>query len=233
MELRQSNPRRQGDIGEAAAIHWLTLIGATVSVPLAHSPDYDLIAEIDGVLRRVQVKTSTHVQRGNFRVSLATRGGNQSWNGLVKRFDASRCDLLFVLVANGRRWCIPSTAVEGSTAITLGGQKYSEFEVADSGWPPISAARRIERRRGSAGAGEPGRPVKSVPRAERVRISPPPFPSLPLDDAVAGSATTRVSRNHQITIAKRPFAAAQLSTGDRLRIAPVAEGLILASRIPD
>ena len=46
MELRQKNPRRQGDIGEAAAIQWLTEVGAGVCFPLFHSPDFDLIAEL-------------------------------------------------------------------------------------------------------------------------------------------------------------------------------------------
>jgi hypothetical protein len=40
--------RQQDDLGEASAIEWLTRQGATVSVPFGHSPDYDLIAEING-----------------------------------------------------------------------------------------------------------------------------------------------------------------------------------------
>ncbi len=55
---RLINRRQQGDLGEASAIEWLTRQGATVSAPLGHSPDYDMIAEIDGRLLRVQVKTS-------------------------------------------------------------------------------------------------------------------------------------------------------------------------------
>ena len=65
---------------------------------------------------------------------LATRGGNQSWNGTVKRFDRTRYDWLFVLVADGRRWFIPSGVIEGTTGIYLGGPKYSEYEV-ESGRP--------------------------------------------------------------------------------------------------
>jgi hypothetical protein len=47
----------------------------------------------------------------------------------VKRFSADRCDWLFALVADGRRWFIPAEAVEGTTAIVLGGPKYGEYEV--------------------------------------------------------------------------------------------------------
>jgi len=54
-------------------------------------PDYDLIADFGDRLVRVQVKTSTYrlktstYRRNNrWEVTLATRGGNQSWNGLVR-----------------------------------------------------------------------------------------------------------------------------------------------------
>jgi hypothetical protein len=43
--LRHVHPRRQGDLGEAAAIEWLTRVGAGVFFPLFHSPDVDLVAE--------------------------------------------------------------------------------------------------------------------------------------------------------------------------------------------
>jgi hypothetical protein len=48
----------------------------------------------------------------------------------VKRFSKDRCDWLFALVADGRRWFIPADAVEGSTRVDLGGPKYAMYEVA-------------------------------------------------------------------------------------------------------
>ena len=86
---------------------WLLGVGANVFVPFGHSPDTDLVAELDGRLLRVQVKTSTvQLANGRYQVALSTKGGNRSWNGLVKRFSASRCEYLFVLVHDGRRWFI-------------------------------------------------------------------------------------------------------------------------------
>lgn len=83
-------------------------------MPFGHSPDTDLVAIIDDQLVRVQVKTSTlFVKNGRYQVSLATRGGNQSWNRIVKRFSSSRCDYLFVLIEDGRQWFIPSEASGG------------------------------------------------------------------------------------------------------------------------
>jgi hypothetical protein len=127
-------PRQQGDIGELSAMQWLASQGAQLYVPLGHSPDVDVVAEIDGRLLRIEVKTSAFVRRGRWVVSIATRGGNRSWSGLVKYFDPDRCDFLFVLVANGRRWFIPTSAIEATATLNLGGPKYGEFEI-DPGQP--------------------------------------------------------------------------------------------------
>ena len=54
----------------------------------------------------------------------------------MKRFDATRCDYLFVLAGDGRRWFIPAARVEGRVCISVGGGMYSEFEID----PPHRAA---------------------------------------------------------------------------------------------
>ncbi|CAA9528431.1 MAG: hypothetical protein AVDCRST_MAG67-4267 [uncultured Solirubrobacteraceae bacterium] len=137
------SPRLQGDIGERAAAVWLLNQPRTsVFIPFGHSPDTDLVAEMDGRLIRVQVKTSTVlINNGRYQVSLATRGGNRSWNGLVKRFSSTRCEYLFVLVADGRQWFIPSTVVDGGSQIVVGGPKYADHEV-EAGRPfePVRTA---------------------------------------------------------------------------------------------
>jgi hypothetical protein len=122
-------PRRQGDAGELSAMQWLVWAGAILWAPVFTHPDSDLIAEFGERLVRVQVKTSTCWRNNRWHVTLATRGGNQSWNGLVKRLDTNRCDALFVHVGNGRRWYIPASALGGGSGIALGGPKYSEYEV--------------------------------------------------------------------------------------------------------
>src|SRR4051812_6391177 len=134
------NPRQQGDLGEYSAIEWLSSRGCPVFVPIGHSPDVDLVALIDGQAMRVQVKTCRRrVPVDRWAVMICTRGGNQSWNGLSKYFSASRCDYLFVLVGDGRRWFIPASVVEGTTAIALGGPKYAPYEV-ERGRPFVTLA---------------------------------------------------------------------------------------------
>ena len=122
-------PRRQSDAGELSAINWLFSAGARVYVPLFSDPDCDLIADFGNRVHRVQVKTSTCWRNDRFVVALCTRGGNQSWNGIVKRLDATRCDRLFVHVGDGRRWYIPAAVLGGGSGIVLGGPKYAQFEV--------------------------------------------------------------------------------------------------------
>jgi hypothetical protein len=132
------NPRKQGDLGELSAIDWLISRGHPVWLPLGHSPDVDLVTRMDGRLVGVQVKTSTVLRHGRYEVTVCTRGGNRSWSGLVKHFSSDRCDWLFVLVADGRRWFIPSEAVDATSGLRLGGPKYAAYEV-EPGRPLIAA----------------------------------------------------------------------------------------------
>ena len=136
-------PRIQGDCGEFSAIGWLLTRGASVFLPFEHSPNVDLVADLDGRLIRVQVKTSTVERKGRFEVMLQTRGGNQSWSGVAKNFCPTQCDYLFVHVGDGRRWFMPSEAVGGGTHISVGGPKYADYET-ERGEPLwVMAAPRI------------------------------------------------------------------------------------------
>ncbi len=128
------SPRRQGDIGELSAMEWLGSQGYTIYLPVGHSPTCDLVVETREALLRVQVKTSTRYRKGRWEIMVCTKGGNQSWSGVVKRLDPANLDYLFVLVADGRRWFIPAHAIAGGSGILLGGPKYAGYEV-DPGRP--------------------------------------------------------------------------------------------------
>ena len=85
------------------------------------------MVEIDHVPLRVQVKTTGQFVKGRRSVSVCTRGGNRSWNGVVKRMSPDRCDRLFV--GDGRQWFIPAAAVAGGVGLLLGGPEYARYEV--------------------------------------------------------------------------------------------------------
>jgi hypothetical protein len=128
------DPRGQGDQGERSAISWFLGRDVPVFMPVGHSRDVDLIPLIDFQVVRIQVKTSTVFRKGRWEVTVCTRGGNQSWSGMVKYLDPTTYDRLFVLVGDGRRWFIPASEVEGTCGIRLGGPKYERFEI-ESGVP--------------------------------------------------------------------------------------------------
>ena len=115
-------------------MQWLAWQGASVAVPVFNNRHWDVMAELGDRVLRVQVKTSRCFRLGRWQVSVATRGGNQSWNGVAKLLDPSRFDYLFVLVGDGRRWFIPADRLSGGRGLCLGGPKYAEFEV-DRGEP--------------------------------------------------------------------------------------------------
>jgi hypothetical protein len=129
------DPRGQGERGEQLAAAWFIDREIEVFVPLLHTPrDFDFIVDWGDGSKRVQVKTSTLFRKGRWDIAVRTSGGNQSWSGVVKRLDGSKYDHLFVHVADGRRWFIPSTAITGGCIVRVGGPKYAEWEL-DRGLP--------------------------------------------------------------------------------------------------
>jgi hypothetical protein len=250
---RLINRREQGDLGEASAIEWLTRQGATVSVPLGHSPDYDLIAEIDGRLLRVQVKTSTFQRAtpdGHVRwdVSISTNGGNQSWSGCSKRFDQSAVDALFILVGDGRRWIIPASQVEATSSMRLGGRRYSECEI-EPAEPIISLV--YSREVGTEVSGSKiDRPIPGERRRRRVGLDCKSSASMlsgfdshlphlapeadlkPADKRQLGSpGQAIIRRKRQMTMPVKPFTEAGLRIGDRLRFRADGPERIVIERI--
>jgi hypothetical protein len=114
------NPREQGLIGLTDAIAWFGRRGWSVCLPLIDSQPYDLVVDDGTRLRRVQVKTTTYRSpHGVFVVSLATRGGNQSFH-TSKEFDPDSCELLYVLTDDGERYLIPTSVIRSRTRLHLG-----------------------------------------------------------------------------------------------------------------
>jgi hypothetical protein len=122
------NPREQGLVGLTDAIAWFGRHGWSVCLPLIDSQPYDLVVDDGTSLQRVQVKTTTYRSRyGIHVVSLATRGGNQSFH-TSKAFDPNACELLYVLTDGGDRYLIPTGVIRSSTTISLG-VRYAEHRL--------------------------------------------------------------------------------------------------------
>jgi PD-(D/E)XK endonuclease len=241
------NRSEQGDLGEASAIEWLTSVGATVFLPFGHSPDFDLVAHANDRLLRVQVKTSTQAAKttagqARFVVALATCGGNQSWSGEKKRIDPERFDYLFVLVGDGRRWFIPTLALEARTAIALGGPKYSEFEIE----PGRSIDRLVygEERTiesptalGEYPSGQRMATVNRPAQPSQVRILPPPFQRrsgfkpTKYDRMAGRRGHAIVNQKRRVTLPQQACAEAGLQNDDRLLVRSAGDGRVILERI--
>jgi hypothetical protein len=248
MRDRLINRRQQGDLGEASAIEWLTSMGATVLIPFGHSPNFDLVAAVDEHLLQIQVKTSVYrVQasdgRERWQVGLVTNGGNQSWTGVAKRFDPRRVDYLFVLVGDGRRWFIPAAAIDSSTNLTVGGDKYSEFEVDDGRmlhelvYGGERASLKSSVAPGEYRSGQTGCAVNALAQSFAGSNPASPIPAKPV--ARPTKYERRLGRNGQaivnykrrITIPQNPFFEAGLSAGDRVSVRSDRRGRLILERI--
>jgi PD-(D/E)XK endonuclease len=244
---RVLNRRQQGDLGEVSAIEWLTSRGGLVLIPLGHSPDFDLVAQIGDRLFRIQVKTSTQTARTpdghlRFPISLVTRGGNQSWTGVAKFIDPKSIDYLFVLTGCGRRWLIPATEIDGKQGVLLGGPKYGGYEIESArdigelvgkGPPPLDlpSAGGVSKRSKDGGC----KPSGLCP--SQVRLLPPPLasarPVKPTNyerkPGQRGEAV--INQKRRLTIPQRAFFQAGFANGGRVRVRADGPGRLVVEQI--
>lgn len=87
MFFGEYNSKAQGNIGLGMAIAYFTAKKFIVSIPLNDSQSYDLVVDMDGSLKRVQVKTTSRKKTSSkYEVELRSTGGNKSRN-TRKHFD--------------------------------------------------------------------------------------------------------------------------------------------------
>ena len=241
---RLINRTQQGDLGEASAVEWLLREGAVAYKPVGYSPDNDLIADLNGELIRVQVKTTTQRTltpdgHERFPTMIATNGGNQSWSGVTKRFGSARADFLFVLTSRGRRWFIPAGEVQAGRTVQLGAPRYADFEIdptqpihelvygSDAGALESPTLGEYPRGQRMAAVNRPAQP-------SQVRLlSPPSSATKRVGRGPAG--TTCVGPTRKVTLPAEALKCAQLSIGDRLRVAVMKDGALVLFRtqLPD
>lgn len=128
----------QGNLGLSKAIHYFISNKYCVSIPLNDTQGYDLVVEKDGVLNRVQVKTSRgRTSAGSFTVQLRNTGGasNRKTN-----FDNTRQDLLFVYTADEEMYLIPSQEITSINSINVRPKDnpYSKYRVFDASFDDFS-----------------------------------------------------------------------------------------------
>ena len=108
------------------AAGWLTLCGQRVSWPLEPAR-YDLLAETDGRVSRIQVKTTTVRTGSSWTVWLSTTGHGRT------TYDVDEIDEFFVVDGDLDFYLLPVAVVGGLHAIRL--SAYTEFRVRDASDP--------------------------------------------------------------------------------------------------
>lgn len=118
----------QGNLGLGKAIEYFTSHSIPVSIPLNDTQKYDLIADFNGKLQRISVKTSRCTENNiSFSVQLRNTGGSSGKNK-TRPFDKDSCDYIFIYTANEELYLIPSLIIEAKNTICVG-PKYEKYLV--------------------------------------------------------------------------------------------------------
>lgn len=120
----------QGNIGLGKAIEYFTSNQIPISIPLNDTQSYDLIADFNGKLQRVQVKTSrfSTTDGKSYTVQLRNCGGNRTGKARVVKFDNTKCDYLFIYTGDDKSYLIPTCEIKCKNSIKVG-LKYIKYEV--------------------------------------------------------------------------------------------------------
>jgi hypothetical protein len=119
------SPVSQGTLGLSYAIAFLTKKGYNVSVPLVDNQSYDLVCEIGGQLKKVQVKSTRTLENSNYCIQLRRIRSNRSEN-TIHKFDNDSCDYLLAVTELGDIYFIPTSDIHSRSTLSLG-EKYQQY----------------------------------------------------------------------------------------------------------
>ena len=118
----------QGNIGLGKAIEYFTSHSISVAIPLNDTQKYDIIADFNGGLQRISVKTSRcKASESSYEVALKNTGGSTG-NYTTRYFDNTSCDYVFIYTADENIYLIPAKDITTTTSIKVG-NKYTEYKV--------------------------------------------------------------------------------------------------------
>ena len=118
----------QGNMGLSKAIDYFTSHQIPIALPVNDTQKYDLIADFNGGLQRISVKTSRNLtENGTYSVGLRNTGG-ASGKSIARLFNKNSCDYIFILTGADKIYLIPTNIIDAVNSITVG-KKYSEYEV--------------------------------------------------------------------------------------------------------
>jgi PD-(D/E)XK endonuclease len=133
---RPYDSARLRQIGTAIATAWFLGRGYMVSVPVEPA-GYDLIAESDMGLQRVQVKTTNNGTASLTRTQYGLGTSRPSTGKYGSRpYAPDEIDLFFIVTGTGLMYLIPLAAVAGKRGIAL--ERYAQYLLPDTLGRPYS-----------------------------------------------------------------------------------------------
>lgn len=110
--------KQKGNAGLAMAIAYFGSNGYIVSLPLNDTQDYDMIVDKDGILQKVQCKsTNQKKENGNYELALSSCGGTKG--EVYKTVIDTDVDLIFALRGDGVMYVIPKKDITAKRKIVL------------------------------------------------------------------------------------------------------------------
>ncbi len=113
---RTSTSKRQGELSELAFVYKAASLGFIVAKPYGDNERYDFVVDSGQRLWRVQVKSTSYLHSGSYRV-LALR----HWRGQTVTYQPSEVDFLVAHVIPEEAWFVlPIRAIGDRLILTLG-----------------------------------------------------------------------------------------------------------------
>lgn len=126
-ELRPGLAHLRG-AAESLAATWFRLCGRNVLTP-AEPDSYDLLVDMPGDMKRVQVKTTTFKSKDGWLARIGRRPYSIGNNAPLVPYDPEVIDLFFIVDGDLTVYVIPSRAVGGRTQILL--RAYTKYIVGN------------------------------------------------------------------------------------------------------
>lgn len=114
--------RNIGNAGLAMAIAYFGSNGYTVSVPLNDTQDYDLVVDMGGDLKKVQVKATNSKHSANS-YSLLLKTVSGTTRKVYKTVVDTDIDYLFCLCGDGTMFLIPKEEIKDRNMLCLSTSK--------------------------------------------------------------------------------------------------------------
>lgn len=118
----------QGNIGLGKAIEYFTSHSIPIAIPLNDTQKYDIIADFNGGLQKISIKTSRYKSSENSYEVLLKNTGGSSGNNKIRLFNNTDCDYIFIYTANEDLYLIPAKEINATNSICVG-NKYKEYKV--------------------------------------------------------------------------------------------------------